>query len=86
MFNGTNLEHYLTKNWEIIADVSRPWDWDTREGRPMRLVAANLQPTKLDGFIATPSIRKFVCEARRPLVSGRNAARASHPFNHSTFT
>jgi hypothetical protein len=86
VFNGTNLEHYLIKNWEIIADVFPPGTWDTREGRRMKRAAANPQPTERDGVIAATSIRKFVSHAK-PLAVGVRLPRVrAYPFKPQHFS
>jgi len=55
----------------------------------MTLVAANPQPTELDGYITAPSVPKFVLgvgACRSAFASGRALLRASSlPFNHNTF-
>jgi hypothetical protein len=48
----------------------------------MRLIAATVRVTRLDGIRAAPRFPKFVSDVSAP---GRGGRVAAHPFNHSTF-
>jgi hypothetical protein len=52
----------------------------------MRLVAADLQFTPLDGFDAVAGPAKFVSFSARPATAGRGVAHSIFSVNHITFT